>query len=255
MSNESNHLASIYAAATRLGYRLQKTVSAYAVADHLPAGLPPELKTLWIVCNTGDQVQVRWLGERDPRDLMAANRRAGPESAGPLDDFCRSELVALLGNIPHAVLFPSTRSEPLFLLMPVLRAAGLLRPSPIMNSLHHHYGSWWAVRAVIALQTQATSNRSDELGESPCLQCDAPCADACPGGAVNRVGWDFDACARQRLRVNSSCADCCPARLACPAGAAFQYDDRVLRYHYDTSRESLEAFVAEAPQVTRRYET
>lgn len=255
MSHTTGNLSSVIGVAARLGYRLQATVAADALTGHLPSSLPPAFRTLWIVCSTGDQVQGRWLGDRDPEEMMAVNVRAEPDSAGPLDDFCRSELVSLLGDRPHAVLFPSDRNARHWPLLPVLRAAGLLRPSPIMNSLHHRYGGWWAVRAVIALTEQAAIACLDDLGDSPCLSCDAPCVDACPGDAVHRKGWVFDACAMQRLREDSPCAYRCPARLACPAGAGFRYNDRVLHYHYGVSLQTLEAFAVVTPRFNRRRET
>ena len=231
-------LTAVFEHARSLGYGLQAVIKSTDCPEPVVEAAD-SFDALWIVCNTGDRVQQRWLAGRDPEPLIAdeANLIAG--SAGPLDDFCRAELSALLIGHSYRMLFPHDYDQPLLPLVTILQGAGLLRPSPVMNSLHDRYGSWWAVRAVIALNYDRPAE--GDLGQSPCLNCDAPCIRQCPAGAVSRTGWAFELCRDQRLQPDSGCLSHCPARQVCPAGVGFRYSEPVQRYHYRVSLNYLRA--------------
>jgi len=217
------------ARAAALGYGLQTVLAGDA--DSAP------FSALWLVCNTGASVQRRWAAGRPPAQLLALNATAPATSCGPLDDFCRAELSALLGALPHRVLFPHANGAPTLPLLPRLEAAGWLRPGPFMNTLHPRYGSWWAVRALIALD--AEPDPAAALGDSPCVTCSAPCIEACPASAVSMAGWNGQACIRQRLDTASPCTADCRARSACPGGAEWRYDAATRAYHYGVSLATL----------------
>lgn len=233
-ADASDAFAAIRRQAAALGYGLQAMLPAAAMP--LPAVAPHT--ALWLVCNTGDAVQRRWRGERAVGTLLADNAAASLEACGPLDDHCRAELVALLGALPHRVLYPQpARAAPLPLLA-VLAAAGWLRPGPFMNTLHARYGSWWAVRALIALD--ATPDPApDPLGDAPCTGCEAPCVTACPAAAVTMSGWDALRCLPERSAAGSPCANRCPAREICPAGRDWRYEPATIAYHYGASQQTL----------------
>lgn len=229
-------LAAIRRQAAGLGYGLQAVLPVAAVPALVPLAAP--WPALWLVCNTGDAVQARWRAGRPVAALLADNAAAGPASCGPLDDFCRAELGALLGLHAHRVLHPQPSSAAPLPLLAVLEAAGWLRPGPFMNTLHAGYGSWWAVRAVIALDAEADA-APEPLGASPCRDCPAPCVHACPAGAVARSGWDGGRCLEQRLADGSPCAGRCPAREICPAGRIWRYETATIAYHYGASQQTL----------------
>jgi len=239
-------LAPVFADAGRLGYGLQ----ALLVAGCLPRGSGDTggFSHLWLVCSTGAMVQRRWLAGREPGPLVSAGAGPAPGSCGPLDDFCRAELGGLLGGRGHRFLYPRAAEEPQAPLVAVLEAAGLHRPSPLMQALHRRFGAWWAVRALIAVDAGAgemiPGAMAEPLGADPCQGCDRPCARACPAGAVGPGGWDWRRCTTYRLEAGSACTRDCPARVACPVGAAFRYPVEVRAYHYGVSRRFLEGWRA-----------
>lgn len=230
--------------AAHLGYGLQCVLPASAVPA-LAAAVAP-FSAIWLVCNTGPAVQQRWRAGRDLSACLADNAATGAGSCGPLDDFCRAELVMLLDGQVHRVLHPQPASEPPLPLLTLLAAAGWLRPGPFMNTLHARYGSWWAVRAVIALDAEADASLP-ALGATPCTDCPAPCVSACPAGAVGSAGWDAHRCLAQRTAPDSACAARCPARESCPAGRDWRYDAPTIAYHYAASLQVIRQWQAGTP--------
>ena len=235
-------LARVFADAGRLGYGLQ----ALLPSARLPGGCgnAEGFSHLWLVCNAGARVQRRWLAGRDPESLLPVGADPAPGSCGPLDDFCRAELGGLLGGRGHRFLYPRAAAEPQAPLVAILAAAGLHRPSPLMQALHWRFGTWWAVRALIAVNAGAGEMIPDAvaepLGVDPCPGCDRPCIRACPAGAVGPGSWHWRRCTAYRLEAGSACRRDCPARVACPVGAAFRYPVEVRAYHYGISRRFLE---------------
>lgn len=232
-------LADLREQAVRLGYGLQTMLPVSAISAPGLAPLAAPFRTLWLVCNTGDAVQRRWRAGRDIEALLADNAATGAGSCGPLDDFCRAELGALLGTQAHRVLHPHPASTAPLPLLALLAAAGWLRPGPFMNTLHARYGSWWAVRAVIALDAGADAP-GEALGPSPCLDCSAPCVPACPAAAVGKPGWEAQRCLAQRVTIGSGCARRCIARESCPAGREWRYEPATIAYHYGASQQTLQ---------------
>jgi len=108
--------------------------------------------------------------------------------------------------------------------------AGWHHPSPFFVGVNARFGSWYAYRAVILTNTTFPPSETQDLG-NPCLNCESkPCIDACGGSALISGKMDMDACHQQRLRDNSPCALGCLARLACPAGAEYRYEDSQIRH-------------------------
>jgi len=225
------------AQAAQLGYSLQARVAMDRVRDIVT--VPGHFDVLWVLCNADDQVQRRWLRGRSLGKRSTPTAARSPHTRGLLDAFCREELSRLLGERRHHFVFPVFGSEAFPPLVALLRRLGLYRPSPIMSTLHHRFGSWWAVRAVIALSGYLEPYPEPGLGLDPCLRCSAPCTAACPSGAVTREGWQWERCAAERCSDNSPCSDQCLARLVCPAGEESRYADSVIRYHYSASLPSL----------------
>lgn len=231
--------AALQARARALGYGLQ-TVLAADCCPELAHGF----SAIWLLANTGDAVQQRWLAGESVAHKLQQDAHSAPHSAGPLDDFCRAELGTLLATQAHHWLFPQPYGEPLAPLVKWLQAAGWWQPGPFMNSLHPRYGSWWAVRAVIALDA-APSGAQPAFTAQPCLDCPAPCVNACPAQAVAYSrAWDWQRCGQYRLAQDSACTSDCLARLACPLGAEWRYHAAVREYHYRASLPSLQRYFA-----------
>ena len=121
--------------------------------------------------------------------------------------------------------------------------AGLGWPSPMGLLLHPTFGPWIGLRAA-CFTTEAL--KPTPLAQLPvCGRCEAPCATACPAGAVAKARpFDLGACAAFH-RTPGPCATTCHSRRACPVGQDHQYSDLQLHYHADraTGRPRLAAAV------------
>jgi hypothetical protein len=117
--------------------------------------------------------------------------------------------------------------------------AGLGWPSRLGLLLHPEHGPWMGLRA-LCLTTEELEPTGPLGGEGPCGGCPAPCATACPAGAILPGplglggGWSVGICASWHER-SDLCLRSCASRLACPQGAPSRYPPDELRYHYDRS--------------------
>jgi len=79
---------------------------------------------------------------------------------------------------------------------------------------------------------------------SPCATCDGrPCVSACPANALAGKDFDLDACLNWRMAPQSTCADTCRARLACPIGDEHRYDASQIRHSYGRSLDMLRHYL------------
>ncbi|MBX3021161.1 MAG: hypothetical protein KF799_05735 [Bdellovibrionales bacterium] len=69
--------------------------------------------------------------------------------------------------------------------------------------------------------------------DSPCETCvTKACVSACPAAAVSIAEpLNLSNCAHFRLTPNSTCADRCQSRIACPAGKEHRYTIEQIQYH------------------------
>lgn len=121
--------------------------------------------------------------------------------------------------------------------------AGWHHPSPFFVGVDAKFGSWFAYRAVILTDTAFPPSAVQDFG-NPCLDCvSKPCIHACVGGALVSGQMDLSACCRQRLRENSPCALGCVARLSCPVGAEYRYEDSQIRHSLKGSLATIRSWV------------
>jgi epoxyqueuosine reductase QueG len=171
------------------------------------------------------------------RALFAAFARA-PEAAlaaDPLDAFTQrvvGEAAARLraaGASCAAVFAHEARGGVFADFVALGRACGLGWPSRLGLLLHPTCGPWTSLRA--ALLTDAALAATPPLpGAGPCPGCAAPCARACPGGALEAAAFDARRCGATR-RSEPACAERCAARRACPVGAEHAYAPRAEAHH------------------------
>lgn len=111
-------------------------------------------------------------------------------------------------------------------------AAGLGHPSRLGLVLHPTFGPWLGLRAACFV-TDALAPTGPLPAPRPCDGCTAPCAAACPVGAVQGRGPDrFDWQASAAFQATDpTCHGGCLARSACPVGAVHAYPPDAHRYH------------------------
>lgn len=181
-------------------------------------------RTLW------EQVQSDWQAD-DPIDNYSIR-----VTKQFLHDYC--------DDAPHHILYPLT-DMPLPL-QQLGMLAGWHHRAPLGIGINGVYGVWFAYR--VAVLTTAVLAPTEPMDTpSPCTNCvDKPCVSACPGRAVGEVGG-FQAipCFTHRVKSNSSCADRCLSRLACPYFPEHRYSDTQIQYHYTLSLPSLRAYLGQ----------
>ena len=168
---------------------------------------------------------------------LQANANTGSD---PVDNYSHQLAKRFVEEYLYAsaeILYPGAGALPLQYLGAL---AGWHYPSPLGVGIHPQYGLWFAYRA--AVLTDAPLAPSKPLpGVSPCQHCtDRPCLSACPPRALAQPGApDLRRCLDWRCTTESSCANTCLARLACPVGREQRYDEPQIQYHYGHSLQSL----------------
>ena len=168
------------------------------------------------------------------------------------------------------------------------RLAGWHQPSPLGSGMHPNWGLWYAYRVFVWLEIEPsaldedpvlashpvfnqeiaktsvsaleTSETNAALSEH-CLSCASrACVTACPAQAiVFGSNPDMQACAGYRCATDSTCADRCLAREACPVGSTApsvnshaSYPRAQISYHYRVALESLRVWYAKSePKLSK----
>ena len=109
------------------------------------------------------------------------------------------------------------------------RACGLGSASRLGILLHPVFGPWFSIRAIV-LTRAALARTPPQSARGLCDGCPAPCATACPGGALahDRFRFDVAACSRTTLALEA-CRQRCDARRACVIGREHTYRPEVER--------------------------
>lgn len=183
------------------------------------------------------------LGQGGPR-LWEHIAAVGPASQSRFDEaslaLAERFVSEHLEGVDWRVVYPG---EALLPLGRLAELAGWGRPSPLGLTINDEYGLWLAHRIVFLVD--ADLEAAPQAGSiHPCDTClDKPCVAACPVGAVDAIGgFDVDACATFRIAEDSTCANQCLARLACPVGVEHQYGRAQMTYHYQAGLESIRRF-------------
>jgi len=157
------------------------------------------------------------------------------EGPHPVDAFARihaeraAHALALLGNPTRALFYwqslssddAAADSAGFADFVALARAAGLGEPGRLRVLLHPEFGPWMAIRALL-LSTLALEPTPPLSAFEPCVGCHAPCASACPGGALDLGRLDLGTCLETRERVRE-CETACVARRACVIGNSHAY--------------------------------
>ena len=178
-------------------------------------------RTLW------SQLQQTDMRRADPVDTYSLTR-----TQQFIDDY--------LDGADSLIVYPSDYLVPLGQLGEL---AGWSHPSPLGQGINAEFGVWFAYRTAF-LTTAVLPIMTSPVTASPCLTCvDQPCLSACPVGAsAENSRFAINRCATHRLQPNSSCADRCLARIACPIVPEHRYTLPQIQYHYRDSLKTLKKY-------------
>ena len=181
------------------------------------------------------------IGGRGGRFAKAALSRAAPSQAAsrPIDE----AVERLLAGAARTMVQAGLRAEVILGhrgrpgrtggsgycdLVGLAAEAGLGWPSRLGLLLHPEAGPWIHLRGALLVDHPLEPGHPLEA-EPPCNGCPAPCADACPGGAV-KARFDAACCGETRVFI-VGCATRCDARRACVVGTGFRYPPEIEAWH------------------------
>ncbi len=148
-----------------------------------------------------------------------------------------------LPSFDNLFLFP--KQNYLIPLQQLGELAGWCHPSPLGLGISPQFGVWYAYRAAF-LTSAPLPLTSFPTKASPCDSCQTkPCIFTCPVEAVGNIDqFNLTNCAEHRIAVQSSCADRCLARMACPIAPEHRYSLAQINYHYRHSLDSIKNYIS-----------
>lgn len=202
--------------------------------ESLPNELKEELSLTPQLCNKFSRLVLIGNGGRQ---FWETFKDSGVKSFHPIDDLSETLAEKFMAFFPGEPLvqklFPPSRSIPL---QKLGKLAGWSNPSLLGQDIHFEFGLWFAYRSAFLTDLNLPLIRVDQQ-KSVCDSCQGQdCIAACHSGAVAGISqFDVSACVNFRMQVDSTCADNCAARLACPFAAQHRYRREQIRYHYTFS--------------------
>ncbi|MEM9677514.1 MAG: hypothetical protein AAF890_05590 [Pseudomonadota bacterium] len=151
--------------------------------------------------------------------------------ADPLDRWTLATLGPLAETLGARPAYPF--GQPFQPFQRWAREATGMEHSPLGLLIHPQYGLWCSFRGAFVF-AEGRAGGSKPVDWHPCDRCvDKPCLSACPVDAFSTDGFDYQGC-RTYLTMPES-DQCrtggCRARLACPVGEGFAYDDAQQAFH------------------------
>jgi hypothetical protein len=186
--------------------------------------LLPEAQTALVVGSGG---RALWTALRAAAEFDAVS--------DPVETYTARVLDALAGDLtgarqPSRALYPLERRGGAWAdFVALAREAGLGASSRLGLLLHPIYGPWLSIRAVL-LTAVGCPTGAPLSGFEPCVGCAAPCAEACPGGAISPAGISARVCYDTQL-TDPACALRCNARHACVIGQEHAYAAEAEAHH------------------------
>jgi epoxyqueuosine reductase QueG len=181
--------------------------------DSLPTGT----QFVMLIGNAGPDMFRRFARERRPSDS--------------LDEWTREVVDPLAQDLDAQALYPFDTPPQPFLTW--ARRGGAGHTSPLGLNIHPTYGLWHAYRAALLFPVEFDLP-SAKAGQSPCEKCEGkPCLSACPVHAFDGTSYDVAACGKYLLSDagNECMTGGCKARLACPVGRDYRYENMQIQFH------------------------
>jgi methylmalonic aciduria homocystinuria type C protein len=164
-------------------------------------------------------------------------RARGYPTEDPLDRYVVAQITGALASLgdgksglKHVVSFSHIMVPRPIPIQRIADAAGLAHLGPAHLSVHHRFGPWFALRAVITLDIAPPEDTPMGPAATICKGCSRPCQTAlirAMAGAAMTEPNPSD--------VSVDQAPWLAIRDACPIGAEYRYTAGQLRYHYDKS--------------------
>jgi ferredoxin len=203
--------------AARLAPHALAPLGGFAVAEG-EAGFAPGTRTLVLI------------GPREPG--FWAHMTAQPEWADgapdPIDRWSRRVIGRLACDLGGKALFPFG-GPPWHPFQAWALRSGRAWESPVRFLVHASQGLMVSFRGALALKEEVALPPAP----SPCAGCAAPCATACPAGALTPAGYDVAAC--HAFLDTGPGADClgrgCAVRRACPVSQTYARLPEQSAYH------------------------
>lgn len=107
-------------------------------------------------------------------------------------------------------------------------------PSPVAMQATHRRGLFASYRGALGFSERLVLGVSfaPDPCPDPCLECPAPCLNACPVNAFANGRYDVPSCtAHVTSSEGALCRDGCLVRIACPAGAGMALPVEQLAFH------------------------
>jgi len=149
----------------------------------------------------------------------------------PLDRWTKATLDPLADTLDARAAYPF--GQPFEPFQRWGREATGMEHSPLGLLIHPQYGLWCSFRGAF-LFDEGTADAARLVDWHPCDRCvDKPCLSACPVNAFSTGGFDYEGC-RTFLATpeSTSCrTQGCGARLACPVGQEFAYEEPQQAFH------------------------
>lgn len=215
-----------YGLVLRGAFRIEPQDNVPSLSDHR------EPKTMLLLGNAGSSI---W-----PIFSNSPEHKDGKDD--PLDRWSQRIGKELADRWNGLALFPF--GGPPF--QPFLRWAGKaenLRSSVLGMLIHPRYGLWHAYRFAIAISTTPALYGDQASHQHACDQCESrPCLSGCPVAAFTPGNYDVKICF-DYLHDHPD-AEChtrgCQARLSCPEGENYRYQQQHARFHMRKFYEALQ---------------
>ncbi len=207
-------------------------------ADNLPAGELPVGELFLVIASVGAGF---WQKFTDAVPLDKAT------TAHPFDDYSKSVLREIIQPYGADYYHPSDRPYLPFqqycLMLNDVYNMPLFHRSPLGILFHQHYGLWYGLRGLLALDNISGDDMlawqtavkplaiTSEVGHNDCVNCQHRlCVASCPAAAVRNDFFDVDKCCAYIVDMPNRCTNSCVARGACPYGSQHRYPNGKLTY-------------------------